>query len=215
MTVEAVALDFDGVVVESVELKNRAFGELFRDDHPDKVDEIVRFQLANIGLSRLAKFPRIYEEILEIPFPEGELERLDQRFSQIVYEAVVGCPYVPGARELLEGNGGDHAFFVVSATPEWELRRIVEARGLAPFFRAVYGAPDKKPELLRRILADEGLDPDALLFVGDAENDFAAARETGVAFVGRVPKGAPSPFPPEQAVVSDLAELASMLRGVD
>ncbi len=101
----AIVFDFDGVIVESVEIKNRAFGELFRADHPERVDEILRFQLENLGLSRLVKFPRIYEEILGLPFPDGELERLDREFSRIVFEGVLRCPFVPGAPELLERLG--------------------------------------------------------------------------------------------------------------
>ena len=38
--VAAVVFDFDGVIVESVELKNLAFGELFRASHPQFVEEI-------------------------------------------------------------------------------------------------------------------------------------------------------------------------------
>lgn len=211
---KAIALDFDGVVVESVHLKNLAFGELFRDEHPDKVDDVVHFQLAHMGLSRLEKFPRIYAEILGVPFPDGELERLDERFSQIVYDAVVACPFVPGARELLERRSSALPFFVVSATPEWEVRRIVEARGLERYFRAVYGAPATKPELLRRILDDEGIEPQELVFVGDAINDFLAAEAVGVRFVGRVPPGEESPFP-EVPRVADLAELDSLLPSLD
>lgn len=205
----AVAFDFDGVIVESVDLKNRAFGELFRDKHPDKVEEVIHFQLENIGLSRLEKFPRIYDEILGVAFPEGELERLDERFSRIVYEAVVSCPFVAGALELLVRLHVDHRLFVVSATPQWELQRIVELRGLSPYFTAVCGAPAKKPDLLRQILADEGLAPSQLLFVGDAINDLHAAKVSGVPFVGRVPPGEPSPFPPDEPilVVADLDEL--------
>lgn len=206
---KAVAFDFDGVIVESVDVKNRAFGELFRDEYPDKVQEVSDFQLANVGLSRLEKFPRIYDEILGVAFPDGELGRLDERFSRIVYDAVVSCPFVAGALDLLERLHAGHRLFVVSATPEWELRRIVESRGLAPYFTAVYGAPAKKVDLLRGILTDEELAPTELLFVGDALNDLHAARARGVPFVGRVPAGEPSPFPPGEPVlvVGDLAEL--------
>jgi beta-phosphoglucomutase-like phosphatase (HAD superfamily) len=54
--IRALALDFDGVVVESVEIKNLAFGELFRATHPEKADAVVAFQQAHMGLSRFDKF---------------------------------------------------------------------------------------------------------------------------------------------------------------
>ncbi len=136
--VKAVALDFDGVVVESVEIKNSAFGEIFRDRFPDKVDEIVAFQAANVGMSRFEKFPLIYEHVLGLPFPDGEMERLDHALSAVVFEGVATCAFVPGAKELIERRSATYPFYVASATPEHEARRLVKRRGLAQRFRAVY-----------------------------------------------------------------------------
>lgn len=214
--IRVLALDFDGVVVESVELKNRAFGELFRDTHPDRVEEVVAFQAANVGLSRFDKFPRIYAEIFGEAFPEGESERLDRRLTELVYEGVATCPFVPGARKLIERCAAELAVYVASATPEEEVRRLVVARGLAPFVRAAYGSPAPKAESLRRIAAEAGCEPSAVLFVGDSGSDQRAARESGVRFVGRVPSGAASPFAPEPlaAEVADMAELERIWDGL-
>lgn len=209
MSVRALALDFDGVVVESVELKNRAFGELFRETHPDKVDAVVAFQARHMGLSRFDKFPRIYAEVLGEPFPEGESERLDAALTALVYEGVATCELVPGARELIERRSREVPVFVASATPEAEVRSLVAARGLAPFVRAAYGSPRRKADGLALIVADARCRPGEVLFVGDAVSDQQAAREAGVRFVGRIPPGEPSPFEPEQSLrtVADMAEL--------
>ncbi|HET7568249.1 MAG TPA: HAD family hydrolase [Gaiellaceae bacterium] len=214
--IRVLALDFDGVVVESVDLKNRAFGELFRDTHPDKVEEVVAFQIANVGLSRFEKFPRIYEEILGRPFPEGESERLDAALTALVYDGVATCAFVPGARELIERVAGELPVYVASATPEDEVRSLVEARGLAPFVRAAYGSPTRKADSLRRIASEAGCEPEDVLFVGDSASDQRAARESGVRFVGRVPPGAASPFAPAPllAEVADLAELDRIWDGL-
>ena len=209
----ALALDFDGVVVESVELKNRAFGELFRESHPDKVEDVVAFQIEHVGLSRYDKFPRIYEEVLGEPFPDGESERLDRRLNELVFEGVTACPFVPGARELIERASRVMPVYVASATPGDEVRSLVEARGLAAFVRATYGSPAKKADHLVRVAAELGVEPDRVLFVGDSESDLKAARASGVTFVGRVAPGDDSPFPLDEpaAIVPDLAALAALL----
>lgn len=211
--IAALALDFDGVVVESVELKNRAFGELFRDSHPHLVEQVVAFQIANIGLSRFEKFPLIYERILGERFPEGESERLDRRLAELVYEGVAACPFVPGARELIERASRAMPVYIASATPDEEVRSLVEARGLAPFVRATYGSPTRKSDNLVAIAAEVGVHPTAILFVGDSVSDQQAARVAGVRFVGRVAPGDESPFEPEDGLelVPDLAALAARL----
>ena len=207
--IRALALDFDGVVVESVELKNRAFGELFRETHPERVEDVVAFQIAHMGLSRFEKFPRIYEEVLGEPFPEGASERLDRMLTELVYEGVATCPFVHGARELIERVSAELPVYVASATPEEEVRSLAEARGLAPFLTAAYGSPARKADSLKRIVAECGCDPAAVLFVGDTVSDRRAARAAGVTFVGRVPPGEEPRFEPEEGlrVVADLAEL--------
>jgi len=212
----AVVFDFDGVIVESVDIKNHAFGELFRETHPDKVEEILAFQLANVGASRLEKFPRIYDEILGIPFPEGELERLDGEFSRLVFNSVASCPFVRGAPELLARLCEGHELYVASATPAREVCDLVVARGLTRFFRNVYGAPETKKEILGRVLRERRLEPQELLFVGDAANDLSAARAVGVRFIGRVPRGAETPFAEERGVpgVEDLAQLDEQWTGL-
>lgn len=204
----AILFDFDGVILESVDLKARAFRRLFRS-HPHFQDGIVRLHLENGGMSRYQKFRLIYEEMLHLPLSEVEMARLDQQYSAIVLEEIDDCPYVLGARDFVERRAGEYPLFIVSGTPEAELRAIVTRRGLAPFFVGVYGSPSSKSVLLERILQQIGHPPENLLFIGDALQDYHAAREVGVSFIGRVPKGAHNPFPASAAValVGDLSEL--------
>lgn len=210
--VRAIVLDFDGVVLESADIKTRAFGRLFESE-PAHVGAIVRLHLDHIGLSRYEKFRMIYGDILRRPLDETELERLGQTFSSIVFEEILACPYVAGAPAFLETHARTHLLFVASATPQEELREIVGRRGLEQYFRAVYGSPHGKAEILRRIMRDWELDPVEVVFVGDALADLEHAKAAGVEFIGRVSRGSESPFPASDgvSVVCDLAELTGVL----
>ncbi|TBR22053.1 HAD family hydrolase [bacterium] len=181
---QAVFLDFDGVVLESVGIKTEAFRELFSVS-PEHVEAAVRYHVENGGVPRREKFRYFYEELLRRPVPEGAMDRLDAEFSRLVVRKILACPFVPGAREFLESSAGAFPLFVVSATPEPELRRIVEARGLARFFAGVYGSPLGKAENLRRVVAERGFEPGRCVFVGDAAADFEASRAVGLRFIAR------------------------------
>lgn len=195
--------DFDGVVLESADIKTRAFSQLF-----DGNQDAVAYHVAHTGISRYEKFRHITTEILGRPYDEEEGRRLGERFSELVLDEVLRCPFVPGARELLERRAEQLPLFVASGTPEEELRLIVAARGLEPVFAGVYGTPATKGEIIRRVLGERGLGPDEVVMVGDATTDLIGAREAGVRFVGRVRPGDPDPFTGEDVpVVSDLAEL--------
>jgi HAD superfamily hydrolase (TIGR01549 family) len=124
-----------------------------------------------------------------------------------VEDEVVQCDWVAGAREVLAGQSTRRPLFVVSGTPQDELTRIVERRGLAEYFTEVHGSPPEKAITIRSILARRQLDPRTVLFVGDAAADWRAARETGVRFIGRLADPERNPFPPGTPVISDLTQL--------
>ena len=60
--IKAIIFDFDGVLVESAEIKTEAFRQLF-SSFPDKVHEIVEYHKRNMGISRYVKFRYFYENI--------------------------------------------------------------------------------------------------------------------------------------------------------
>jgi phosphoglycolate phosphatase len=102
--------------------------------------------------------------------------------------------------------------FIVSGTPQEELVRIVDRRGLARHFAGVFRSPAEKPELIRDILGRYRLAAAACVFVGDAMTDHDAAEACGVPFIGRVAAGSPDPFPSGTNVIRDLTELTDLAR---
>ncbi|MEX2195753.1 MAG: HAD family hydrolase [Thermoleophilaceae bacterium] len=203
-----VIFDFDGVILESADIKTRAFARLF-ESHAEHVQAIVDLHLELAGVSRFEKFRLIYRDILDLPLDEAEMERLGTEFSGIALEEILRCPFVPGAREFLKARHESHALYVASGTPEEELRGIVRDRDLARYFRGVYGTPALKADISLRILEERSAEPSEAVFVGDAMTDLEGARGAGVPFVGRVAPGDPDPFASEDVpVVADLRELA-------
>jgi phosphoglycolate phosphatase-like HAD superfamily hydrolase len=208
-----IILDFDGVILESVSVKTAAFRTLFSTE-PDHVDEIVEFHINNGGMSRYDKFRYIYHHILKKELDPATFDRLSETFSDLVFQAVIDVPFVPGASEFLEHYGREIPLYIVSATPEKELKEIVRARNLTRYFRNVYGAPRKKAECIQEILLGSGSQAPEVLFVGDALNDLAAAQSSGVKFIGRVGVGEKNIFrncTGVETVITDLYDLAAYL----
>jgi phosphoglycolate phosphatase-like HAD superfamily hydrolase len=131
-----------------------------------------------------------------------------------VFNAVINVPFVPGAQEFLENYHEKIPLYVVSATPEEELLRIIRMRAMSQYFRKVFGAPRKKTDCINEILVLTGSPPDTALFVGDARNDFEAARASGVRFIGRIRPGDKNRFSGLAAVetiIQDLCELSEYI----
>jgi len=183
--IRAVVFDFDGVLAESVDVKTRAYALLFQDEGEDVVRQVVDFHLKNGGVSRFEKFRFYYSDILHRPLSEERFQELCVQFSCLVVDEVVASPWVDGAKEFLARNEKKYTFAIVSGTPEDELKEIVQRREMDHFFGSVRGSPKDKVTLLGEVMDEYKLKPEEMVFVGDAETDWHAARKTGVPFLWR------------------------------
>jgi phosphoglycolate phosphatase-like HAD superfamily hydrolase len=205
---QAIIFDFDGVVVESGEIKTQAFAELYRSYGEDIVAKVVQFHTQNGGMSRYRKFRHFQQYFLNLPpLTEAQEKELDIGFSNLVVEAVIAAEPVPGAIELIRQQAEKIPLFVASGTPEIELKVIVERRGLAPYFKEVRGAPALKSTIIAEILSTYTLQAESVLMIGDAIADLEGAQANGTAFLGRVRPGDPNPFPASVEIVQDLCGL--------
>ena len=181
----AVVFDFDGVVLESADVKTDAFVELFAHHGHDIAEQVRAHHLANLGISRFVKFAWIYENLLRQPLSEADSARLGQAFSDLALAKILEAPFVPGADRALAQLAPRLPLFVASGTPQGELDHIVDARGLRPHFREVWGTPTEKPTILRDLMARHGWTAEQVLFIGDGMSDFKAASAVGTAFLAR------------------------------
>jgi phosphoglycolate phosphatase-like HAD superfamily hydrolase len=210
LAMDAVIFDFDGVVLESVEIKSDAFRALFRQ-HPEHLDSIVSLNERFGGLSRYVKFEMIYRDILDRPLYPDEARALGERFSEYCRDALRRCPFVPGALEVLRSLHGCTSLAVVSGTPVNELVSLMRDRDLVRYFGEIHGSPEDKPNAIRSMIRNYAWRPSRVVMIGDAMTDYDAAAETEILFVGRVPVGTKSPFPDGTLTISDLSALQNML----
>lgn len=183
--VRAIIFDFDGVIIESFDIKTQAFRELFKK-YPDHVEKIVEYHQQNGGISRFLKFKHIYGNILKQPLDEETFRRLGENFSNLVVEEVKKCPYVPGVLEFIQEKSKKMQLFIASGTPEEELRSIVAARGISDFFKGIYGSPATKSEIIQAILNKEKIESKDAVFIGDTITDYREANKAGVPFLARI-----------------------------
>ena len=125
----------------------------------------------------------------------------------VTHDAVLACPFVPGAEKFLRSAHDQVDLHIVSGTPQEELVDIIQRRGLSAYFKSVQGAPTTKPEAFARILEQNGYEPARTLAVGDATTEYFAATGLGIPFLGVVPDGERNPFPVDVPVVPSLETL--------
>jgi len=201
MNWEAVFFDFDGVILDSVDIKTIAFESMFKSFGPAVQQEVTRYHLENGGVSRFDKFRYYYENILNIVISEDKIQDLSKKFSELVVQGVIESPFIKGAFETLEltKTKGISAY-VVSGTPQEEIDFIVRQKDLLKYFAEIHGSPRKKWDIISEILDRKKYIPNRCLFIGDAMSDYEAARRTGTQFLGIVSDKSNVPFPEGTAV---------------
>ena len=184
--IEAIIFDFDGVLCESVDLKTRAFAEIYQPYGNDVQIKVVNHHSSNTGISRFEKFRFYHKKFLGIDLSNAELNNMADQFSKLVMQKVIEAPYVRGAYEFLSNYHSFYDFYVSTATPETEITQILERKNLNQFFKGVYGSPDSKNEHIKKIIKFNEYKPHHVVFIGDSFSDRQAAINNSIRFIARV-----------------------------
>ena len=183
-SLRVIIMDFDGVVIESNAVKTEAFQQVF-SRFPDYTEVMMAFHHAHVSVSRFAKF----EHLIGLMGKHNDTDLMDSisvDFSNRVVQGILRVPLVPGAETFLNKATQRVPVYLASVTPAEELALILDRRGLAQWFRRVYGCPPwAKPDAIRDVVAREGILPQDVLLIGDSAGDQRAAQEAGVRFLAR------------------------------
>ena len=133
------AFDFDGVIVDSVNIKTEAFAEIYKPYGQKIVDRVINHHINNGGMSRFSKFKYYHNNYLNENIDEIEIESMSSKFSNIVVAKVISSQWINGIIEFLNKLKLKKIdCVIISATPKKELIQIVKARGIEKYFSLTF-----------------------------------------------------------------------------
>tara|TARA_Y200000002_G_scaffold361470_1_gene347612 strand:+ start:1775 stop:2428 length:654 start_codon:yes stop_codon:yes gene_type:complete len=177
--------DFDGIIKESLKVKEKTFLELFKNRKPSELKEIALYHRNNGGVSRVKKIKYFYKEIFNIDLPKDRLSELCAKFALLVENRVVNSRWAPGVKKILKNKKKDQLFYLLTGTPDNEIKNITKKLNIDNLFEAIYGYPNNKDKIVREILRNKMISSKNTLFIGDAKTDYNAAKLNKVPFVLR------------------------------
>lgn len=178
-----VFLDFDGVIKETLEVKSRAFTLLFPDSNQQILGKIQTHHHANAGVSRFEKIP-LYMSWAGIRCSEEAIAAYHLKFKETVVGQVLDAAWVAGVVDFLACNHNRKKLFIVSATPQEEIRSICEQLKISNYFAGVFGSPSSKYDIIQNVLLLEQ-EKTEVVMIGDSWSDYFAATRAGIGFVLR------------------------------
>ena len=173
--------DFDGVIKESVAIKEKSYIDLFSHLGQEGMEFVKNHNKHNSGISRLEKIP-FYMKHFGLPLNDNLISHYMESFSHSVVQSVIDSPYVPGVVQFLEQSYQSKSNFLISGTPQLELEHILTKLNLKQFFKEIFGAPHLKTDALKLIKREYNLETNNTVFIGDSIVDMKAALENGVKF---------------------------------
>lgn len=178
----ALVFDFDGTLVDSNPIKQRAF-ELCFAEFPAQREEILAYCGGHHHTPRGDKFQCVYERILGLPYTPAAAAALHERFERATTRQIIEAAEVPGASQFLRRAGATHRTAVLSSTPQTVLVQILAARGWLASVHVVRGAPVDKTHWLAQFRGAYGAHPGSVVMFGDTLEDAEAAAGAGCMFV--------------------------------
>jgi phosphoglycolate phosphatase-like HAD superfamily hydrolase len=183
MRYKSIIFDFDGVIIDSNIVKDKAFYSIFLDYGKDVASFSYNYHLENRGVSR---FDKVEHVIKKFNLPKKDYKKIISNFSSIVFRGVCESPLVEGIEEFLATNHNKYNFYIISATPTDELLQILEELNLKSYFKNFYGSPNNKKYWLANLTRMNRISVTDSLFVGDAYSDKDAAKKYSIDFCLRL-----------------------------
>ena len=184
-SIKNIFFDFDGVILDSVDCKTRAFEDMYIQYGQEIANQVKKYHLENGGVSRFEKFRYWHKKHLEVEITNEQLNNLSEEFSSRVVDQVVKSGEIKGSLDFIKKNYQKYRFWIITGTPTTEMNQVADKIGITPYFIGIYGSPEKKKHWVDHLLKKHQLHPNETLFLGDATTDFEAAQYGKLHFVLR------------------------------
>lgn len=173
--------DFDGIIKESIEAKTKSYINLF-SEYKFAIPLIKEHHHNNGGISRFEKIP-LYLNFCKLTTTKRLVDHYLKKFSENVFQLVIDSNWVPGVLEFIEEIEDKKKIYIVSATPEDEIRIISKKIGLNVPLSNIYGSPSSKIKNINKFFKKKCKND--YVFFGDSFSDSIAANEFSIDFAYR------------------------------
>ena len=122
---DVIIWDFDGVILDSAEVRDHGFLEIFSNYPEHQVSQLMDFHKSNGGLSRYVKIRHFFEEILMTSVTEDQVNYYANEFKQIMLSKLTDRDLIINdSLAFIKENHQKQKFYIASGSDEKELNII-------------------------------------------------------------------------------------------
>jgi len=177
--------DFDGVIIDSMAIREKGFREIFSGYDSILVDKLIAYHECNGGLSRFVKIRYFYEEILRISIDDETINSLAKNFSHIMRRDLINKDFlIKDSVDFIEKTKNIFNFHIASGSEHEELNFLCKALEIDEFFVTINGSPEEKNKIIASLIELNNYKKNETMVIGDSINDFDAAVYNNISFYG-------------------------------
>ena len=182
---KTILWDFDGVILESMKVRDWGFEEIFKDYDQKLIDQLLAYHRINGGLSRYVKIRYFFEELLDQSITEDRVLEYAQKFSTLMRKELINSKnLILDTVNFIKNNHQNYNFHIVSGSDQEELRFLNKELGIDQYFISIHGSPTPKKQLVDTLLKKHDYSIVKTCLIGDSINDYEAATENDISFYG-------------------------------
>jgi len=181
--IKNILWDFDGVILDSMPIRDYGFIKIFESYPEELVEEFIKYHRLNGGLSRFHKIKYFYNHLLNKVISEKQIQNYAEQFTIIMKEQLINKKYlIQESVDFIQVNHKNYNFHIVSGSEHHELNYLCEKLDLTEYFLSINGSPTPKNELVKNLLEKEKYKKEETILIGDSINDYEAANVNGIEF---------------------------------
>ena len=140
--IKNLIFDFDGVIIDSVKIKDLAFKKLVNKYNPTIQIKFYNFHRKNLGLSRDVKFDYLLKKLIK-KYSKEKKKKLSIKFKNIIKQDIKKSKFIKGSHAFLRKYRHLNKF-ISSGTPQTELKNICKKKRISHLFKEILGSPLSK-----------------------------------------------------------------------
>ena len=177
--------DFDGVLINSNQIREAAFREAFTGYSKKNIAELIKFHKLNEGLSRYVKIEYFFNKILNQKLTKKKSNKILKVYNSICLDKLKDKKLLINETiTFIKQLYSTKDFHIASGSDNNELNELFLSLDIGNYFNSINGSPEPKKEIVKRIISENNYNINETCLIGDSINDYEAALQNDIQFFG-------------------------------
>ncbi len=181
--IKNIIFDFDGVIIDSNEIKEMAFIKSLNTFEKKYIDEFIQYHKNNLGIDRYTKLKYFSKNILKSN-EKFNLNLISNKFSKLVKENISKKIIIKEVYNFIYEYNIKYNFFIISSADENEIKWISKKLNINSYFDEILGSPEIKKNQIQNLILNNRLVKKSTIYIGDTYSDYIAAKSNKIKFYG-------------------------------